>query len=344
MAAHLAEFCDRSFVAAFRRARLTVVATLLASSVCVLAAEGTDAGGEAEPLEEAFESELDRRITVGQAAILGVVEGLTEYLPVSSTGHLILTSHFLGLSRFEKAEDGLQLRKVRGLDAFEIVIQVGAILAVLGLSHKHVRRILLGLLGRDPGGLRLLGLLLTAFLPAAVIGILFRAPIKAFLFSPHTVAVALALGGVLMIAVERGWYGRQPRESRETDLFRLTFRGALIIGLMQCLALCPGMSRSMVTILGGVLVGLNMVAAAEFSFLLALPTLGGATLYEGLSELEALVSGVGPGALFVGIAVSWVVAALTVAGLVKWLTRHGLVPFGVYRLIVAAVVLIVLIV
>lgn len=282
------------------------------------------------------------RMTVADAAVLGVVEGLTEYLPVSSTGHLILASHFLGLSRFETTGDGTELAKVPGLDAFEIVIQIGAILAVLGLYRHHVLRIILGVFGRDPEGLRLLALLLIAFLPAALLGVLFRDAIKALLFSPYTVAVALAVGGLLMIGLERAWYRRQPEGSRETDLFRLTFRGALLIGCMQCLALCPGMSRSMVTILGGVLVGLNMVAAAEFSFLLALPTLGGATLYEGVSELDALIHGVGPLAIVVGIVVSWIIAALTVKGLVKWLTRHGLVPFGIYRIVVAGVVLIVL--
>jgi len=264
------------------------------------------------------------------------VEGLTEYLPVSSTGHLILAAHYLGMdgSRDEQKRFG----KAPALAAFEIVIQAGAVVAVLGLYRRRVAQMLLGLVGRDPGGRRLVGLLLLAFLPAAVSGLLLRDTVKARLFTPSAVAGALAVGGIGMIAVEF-WFRRRKRAcSPLEDITGLRWRQALVIGLLQCLALWPGTSRSMVTIAGGVLVGLNMAAAAEFSFLLALPTLGAATAYEGLSEWHGLVDGVGLPALIVGMTTSAVVAAVAVKGLVRWLTGHGLTPFGVYRIVVAAVV------
>lgn len=310
----------------------------------VWAAEGTESGtgGTSAQLVEkspTVEGPVGERFGIFDAAVLGVVEGLTEYLPVSSTGHLIVASHWMGLSRFVEDERGdTELLKAPALDAFEIVIQVGAILAVLGIYHRHVRRIVEGLLGRDTEGLQLLGKLLIAFFPAAIMGILYRDDIKALLFNPLTVAVALAGGGVAMIVLERFWGARSDGVKRCDEVFSLSYRGALVVGLFQCLALCPGMSRSMVTIVGGVAGGLGLVAAAEFSFLLALPTLGGATVYEGLSELDALTNSVGWGPLLLGIGLSWALAALTVKGLVRWLTGHGLTPFGLYRVFAAVVI------
>jgi undecaprenyl-diphosphatase len=256
---------------------------------------------------------------------------------VSSTGHLILASHYMGLSG-GGGEGGRQFSAAPALDTFEIVIQAGAILAVLGLYRRRVGEMVLGLAGRNPAGLRLVGLLLVAFLPAAAVGLLLRDLIKAHLFSPVTVALALAAGGCVMIGVEYWFRRRAVSRPPAGDVTCLRWSQALCIGLLQCLALCPGTSRSMVTILGGVLVGLDMVAAAEFSFLLALPTLGAATLYEGWSERGALAADVGVLPLLLGIVVSAVVAALSVKGLVRWLTGHGLTPFGIYRVLVAALV------
>ena len=282
-----------------------------------------------------------RPIQPWESVLLGIVEGVTEYLPISSTGHLVLTSHYLGLSKFVEDEGGEETRLVKApsLDTFSIVIQAGAILAVLGLYRKRVVEMIEGVLGRSREGLHLLIVLVIAFLPAAVVGLLFRDMIHKFLFSPVTVAAALALGGVFMIVVEKVWYDREEADSRWPDFHRLTYRKALIIGLFQCLALCPGVSRSMVTIVGGILVGLDMVAAAEFSFLLALPTLGGATFYEGLKEYEGLTQDNSGVTVLLGVAVSCVVAAVSVRALVTWLTRHGLVSFGYYRIALGAVVL-----
>lgn len=281
-------------------------------------------------------------ISAARAAVFGVVEGLTEYLPVSSTGHLILAGYWMDLSELSGQHGPLGPRIVKdpALDAFEIVIQLGAILAVLGLYRRRVGQMCLGLAGRNKGGLRLLGLLIAAFLPAAIFGFVLRKPIKEFLFNPGAVAIALFAGGVAMIAVERVVRRRGPAPVRSID--DMLLRQALIIGLAQCVAMWPGVSRSMITIVAGLIVGLDILAAAEFSFLLALPTLGAATIYEGWKSWDVLMSSAGPEGLVIGLVVSGVVAALAVKGFVKWLTGHGLLPFGVYRILLAMAVLILL--
>ena len=283
---------------------------------------------------------LEQKISRGDAAVLGVVEGLTEYLPVSSTGHLILASHYMGLSTFsqERGPFGRKIQKGDAIDAFEIVIQFGAVLAVLGLYRRRVGEMCAGLVGRNKAGLRLFLLLLVAFLPAAAVGLVLNGPIKQYLFAPIPVIIALAVGGVLMIVVE--WLVRcRSKTAPRTALDNMLFRQAMIVGLAQCLALWPGTSRSMITILSALVVGLDMVSAAEFSFLLALPTLGAATIFEAAKHSHALTRAAGVDGLLIGLVLSGVVAALAVKGFVKWLTRHGLMPFGVYRLLLAAAVL-----
>jgi undecaprenyl-diphosphatase len=309
---------------------------------------------------------VSEHLSAVQAAILGVVEGLTEYLPVSSTGHLILVNHAMGLSHFTDPAHPLRsgIEKVPAVDAFDIVIQLGAILAVLGLYRKRVGQMVLGLAGRDPAGLRLAVSLLIAFLPAAVVGVAFHGWIKEHLFNPVSVIAALAVGGVLMIVVERYfgrlrlWTLRGRRDAppsdhaqgdpspdrigierpRVTDVVQTRYWQALVIGLAQVLAMWPGTSRSMITILAALVIGFDMLAAAEFSFLLALPTLGAATVYEGAKSWHDLTGSVGVDGMLIGLVVSGVVAALAVKGFVRWLTRHGLLPFGIYRLALAGVV------
>jgi len=309
-----------------RRTALALAAGLVLAAAAV--AQPPAATAPTRPPEP--ETRPAARLTWLQAAVLGVVEGVTEYLPVSSTGHLILTSHWMGLSGAE------------AIEAFEIVIQLGAILAVLGLYRRRVGQMLAGLAGRNPPGLRLAAMLLVAFLPAAIVGLALRKPIKEHLFGPVPVCAALVVGGVAMIVVEHFVWRRRPAARRLAGLEALRFRHALAIGLFQCLAMWPGTSRSMVTILAGLLVGLDMVTAAEFSFLLALPTLGAATVYEGVKDWGALMSSAGPDGLLIGLAVSGVVAALAVKGFVRWLTRHGLLPFGAYRVALGAAVYFVL--
>jgi len=262
-------------------------------------------------------------VNLFQAAILGAVEGLTEFLPVSSTGHLILAAHAMGL--------------VGGvMNAFEIVIQAGALLAVLWLYRARVLEVLRGIADlRSPGGRLLLGLL-AAFLPAAVTGLLLHHWIEEHLFGPLPVAIALFLGGVVMVVFERRRRGRgiAPRYGAVDSI---PVRVAFLIGLFQCASLWPGTSRSMVTILAGLLLGCSAVAAAEFSFLLALPTLGAATLYDFLKHRQELLTGasVGLGATLVGLVVAAVVAVIAIRSFLRYLTRHGLEPFGWYRIALA---------
>lgn len=267
------------------------------------------------------------------AVLLGIVEGLTEFLPVSSTGHLILTSYWLGLA----GPDG---RLYPGVDAFNIVIQAGALLAVIGIYQRRVRAMIQGVFGRDPAGLRLALQLLVAFTPAVVLGLLGGSAIKERLFNPTTVAAALAVGGAAMIAVEvgRSRRGLGPGVGRELEA--MTLRLALIIGLAQCLALWPGTSRSMVTIVAALLLGFTPRAAAEFSFLLALPTLGAATVYDSLKEGGAILEAGGRLGLAIGFVVSCVVAWLAVKTFLAYLTRHGMMVFGYYRIVLAAVVVV----
>ena len=285
---------------------------------------------------------LPARLSAIEAATLGVVEGLTEYLPVSSTGHMILAAHWMGLSGLG-AGDGRLLRRIAanpGLSAFEIVIQLGAILAVMGLYRRRVGQMCLGLIGRDRSGLRLVQMLIIGFLPAAVVGVLFEKPVKEHLFNPAAVSIALVAGGIAMIVVERLVQRRCAAPLPSLDDLQL--RHALVIGLAQCVALWPGVSRSMITIVAGLIIGMDMLAAAEFSFLLALPTLGGATVYEGIRNWSEITAVAGPAGLLIGLVVSGIVAALAVKVFVKWLTGHGLWPFGVYRIILGLVVLIIL--
>ena len=270
------------------------------------------------------------------AAILGVVEGLTEYLPVSSTGHLILTSAWLGLDP-EHA----------GVKAFEVVIQAGALLAVMGIYLPRIRSMLLGVAGKDAKGLTLLGQLFVAFLPAAVVGLGAGDLIKHYLFGVWPVVAALVAGGVLMIAVER-WRnvragGRERAQRGGLGLDAMTYRAALLIGAAQCLAMWPGTSRSMVTIVAALLLGFSPVAAAEFSFLLALPTLGAATAHDLILDYKEILAASGAAGLAIGFGVSCVVAWLAVKGLLRYLTRHGLEVFGWYRIALAAVVAVVMI-
>jgi undecaprenyl-diphosphatase len=279
-----------------------------------------------------------------QAVILGLVEGITEYLPISSTGHLIIASSLMGLQGgpHEKA-----------VDDFEIIIQGGAILAVLGLYWPSVVKMLKGLTGKDPDGFRLLVNLVIAFIPSAVLGLLLKKWIDAHLFALVPVLVSMFLGAIYMILADlwgQGRLGKQPLwRAKEMTIFEVTPKQALMIGLMQCVSLWPGTSRSMMTITGGMFSGLKPRQAAQFSFLLGLPTLTAATLYSLYKNFreakktgtENLFHELGVTACVVGIAVAALSAAAAVKWLVSFLTKHGLAPFGWYR-IALCVVLVVL--
>ncbi len=257
-----------------------------------------------------------------QAAFLGLVEGLTEFLPVSSTGHLILLVDLLG---FEGPPGAL----------FEIVIQLGAILAVTWVYRGKIFDVVVGL-PHDPKAQRFTGNLLLAFLPAMVIGAFAYEFIKGVLFSPWVVSVALIVGGIAIIVIERTQ--KSERYHAPEDI---PWRRALAIGFFQCTAMIPGVSRSGATIMGALLVGVERRAAAEFSFLLAIPTMFAATVYDLYKNRDVLtVDNVA--VIAVGFIVAFIVAMVVVRGVLGFISKHGYVPFAIYRIFIGALMLAIL--
>lgn len=267
-----------------------------------------------------------------QALILGIVEGVTEYLPVSSTGHLLLTQRLLGIESSTAA------------DAFAICIQAGAILAVLGLYRARVVQMARGLLlGADPAGRNLAFAIISAFIPAAILGLLLEAPIKKYLFGGDAwgmwpIVAAWLVGGVAILVVShmRRRSGATPQTG--LNLEHLTIRMAVIIGLAQCIAMWPGVSRSLVTIVGGLLVGLSLPAAVEFSFLLGVVTLSAATAYDALKHGEEMLATFGATPLIIGFIAAWLSAVIAIKWMVGYLQSHGLEIFGWYRVLLAIAV------
>ena len=263
-----------------------------------------------------------------QALVLGIVEGLTEYLPVSSTGHLLLAQRLLGIGGSEAS------------DAFAICIQAGAIVAVIGLYRQRIVQMWAGLRGQNPAGRALAVNLVAAFVPAAGLGFVLQKVLKKYLFGGETwglwpVVAAWFAGGVAILAVNVYRRQREEKHRPRFDLEGLTVKMSLVIGVSQCLALWPGTSRSLVTIVGGILVGLRMRAAVEFSFLLGLLTLGAATSYDALKHGRAMVETYGAGSLALGFIAAWLSAVLAVKWMVAYLNRHGLEVFGYYRIALA---------
>lgn len=255
------------------------------------------------------------------AVILGIIEGLTEFVPISSTGHLILAGHLLGFDG-ERAS------------VFEVVIQLGAILSVVVLYRERFLKLLdftapkAGLVGKE--GLIKMAV---ASLPVLVVGMVAHGAIKRHLFSPLTVAAALIVGALLMIFVER----RRPPVT-VSDVEQLSLRTCLGVGLFQCLALWPGMSRAASTMIGGMLLGVERKVAAEFSFLVAVPVMAAAVGYDLLKSLKLLSFGDVP--LFaVGLIVSFVTALFAIKFFMRLLTSWTLVPFAFYRIGVGVLVL-----
>lgn len=266
---------------------------------------------------------------------MGIVEGLTEFLPVSSTGHLILAGDWLGFPE-------------RIASTFEIFIQLGAIFAVILYFARDLMALLQRVLRRDPAAIRLLINLLIAFIPAAIVGLVFRKQIKAYLFSPLTVGISLVIGGVAMWLVE-AWSARRPpapraqsrhRREHEGGEYHITWQQASLIGLAQITSLIPGMSRAAWTIIGGLVSGLNRVTATRFSFLLAIPTLGAASIYELLKSLDELHIGDVP-AFGVGLVVSFVVALLVIKFLLSYVARNDFKPFAWYRIMVGMLMILI---
>jgi undecaprenyl-diphosphatase len=257
--------------------------------------------------------------TFFDAVLLGLVEGLTEFLPVSSTGHLILMDDLLGFS----GPAG---------QVFEIVIQLGAILAICVLYFRKLLAVLLGL-PVDPAARRFVLNLLWAFLPAAVVGVLAHGFIKAVLFSPWVVSVSLILGGIAILVIER--LRPPPTYHKADDLPPGT---AFKIGCAQVISMIPGVSRAGATIMGAMLLKVDRKAATEFSFFLAIPTMFGATVYD-LYKNRGTLNIDDAQIIAVGFVTAFLAALLVVRSLIGFVSRHGFAPFAWYRILVGALML-----
>lgn len=253
------------------------------------------------------------------AVILGIVEGLTEFLPVSSTGHLILATELFGYDAAQWAQ-------------FNIVIQLGAILAVVVQYFRTFWDMGTGFLKREPVAVRFVRNILVAFMPAAVIGLFAKKGIDAMLESPNVVAWALLIGGVLMLGLEK-----TVRPKGDGGVADLPLKQVIGIGFAQCLAMVPGVSRSGATILGALAMGVNRKTAAEFSFFLAVPTMLGAAAVKIASEPEKLLSGgglIGWGEIATGFIAAFLVALVVIRVFVAYVSRYGFAPFAWYRIVI----------
>ena len=271
-------------------------------------------------------------LTIVKAALLGIVEGITEYLPISSTGHLLVTERLIDVGQHPATKDAA--------DTYTITIQAGSILAVLVLYHGRLMSMLRGVAGRDTAGRQISVATIIAFIPAAFTGVVLEKAIKNHLFGVWPVIVAWAVGGVVILVFSRRFFARG--HATGAPLEQVTVRMALVIGAAQCIALWPGTSRSMVTILAALAVGLSVGAAVEFSFLLGLLTLSAATAYDVLKHGKEMFDTFGIVAPIVGFIFAFVAAVIAVRWLVSYLQRHGLEIFGWYRLGIAALALILL--
>jgi undecaprenyl-diphosphatase len=248
-----------------------------------------------------------------QAIILAIIEGLTEFLPVSSTGHMILAQSLMNVKDPEFAK------------TFEIVIQLGAILAILLL---YIKRFFVGI--------NIYLKLFVAFIPTGIIGLLAYKIIKHYLFNPFTVSISLIIGGVILIVLDK-W--TEQKESEYKQVEDISYSGAIKIGLIQCLSMIPGISRAAATILGGVFSGFNRKQAAEFSFLLAIPTMFAASGYDLLKEHDNIHSSDITLLVFGGF-IAFVVAIIAVKGFIAFLTKYGFKHFGYYRIILGVLFLV----
>lgn len=259
-------------------------------------------------------------VLLAKAAVMGIVEGLTEFLPISSTGHLILAGSLLGFHD-DKSK------------VFDIAIQTGAILAVIIVYWQKLRSTVAGL-ASEPQARRFLLNVAIGFFPAVILGLLFGKAIKAHLFTPTVVASAFIIGGLIILWAER----RQARTVRIESVDDMTPLDALKVGLVQCLAMVPGTSRSGATIIGGMLLGLSRKAATDYSFFLAIPTLIGAGLYS-LYKERALLSWADLPMFATGLLFSFLSAWICVRWLLRYISSHNFVPFAWYRIAFGLVVL-----
>ena len=266
-----------------------------------------------------------------KAVLFGIVEGVTEWLPISSTGHLILLDEFITLNMSDEFKS-----------MFDVVIQLGAILAVIVLFFHKLNPFAPSKSGEEKK--QTWGLwfkVVAAIIPSGIVGVLFDDWMDAHLHNGIVVSIALIVYGIAFILVERRREGKYLNKAAVSDVYDITYKTALMIGLFQCLSLIPGTSRSGSTILGAILIGVGRSAGAEFSFFMAIPTMLGASAIKGLKFLLSGVSATGTeiGVLIVGCVVSFVVSLLVIRGLMQYVRNHSFSAFGVYRIVLGIIVL-----
>ena len=321
---------DAPIASARPRLRVAGAAAVgLAAALVVLAA--SPAGAAVAAAAASATTHASHELTALKAIVLGLVEGITEYLPISSTGHLHVAERLLDVGTKKSTKDAA--------DTYTITIQLGAILAVLLLYRHRLVTMVDGVLGRDDQGRRIVIAVAIAFVPSALVGVVFEKPIKDKLFGAWPIVVAWVIGGVVLL-----WLASRLRVlGREgVSLDVITPRQGLVIGLAQVLALWPGTSRSLVTIIAALYVGLDIVASVEFSFLLGFVTLTAATGYEGLKHGKEMIDTYGLVNPVIGLVVAFVSAAAAITWMIRYLERHDLSIFGWYRIAIAALTLLLL--
>ncbi len=290
--------------------------------------------GVLPPLVAAGPEDATKQLTTTQAVILGIVEGLTEYLPISSTGHLLVTKDLLGMNTAE-SDVVQQATETNAINAYLVCIQFGAILAILFLCAHRFKKILKGLFQGDAEGRRLLVNLSLALLPAVVIGLILEGPIKKFLFGTYPVIIAWFVGGVVILFISFYFKNRHRDLHQGKEIEDIGPQIALFIGVAQCLAMWPGVSRSLATILGGLFLGLSMKATVEFSFLLGAVTLTAASAYDVLKHGSDMLAVLELRSMVLGLVFAFVAAVLSVKWMIHYLNKYGLEIFGYYRIVLA---------
>jgi len=312
-------------IVSFADRKQIIILVLLVSCLIVIMISRVNAA--AQPSQS-------KQMTLIQATVLGLVEGLTEYLPISSTGHLLLARDLLGLDSLT-SDINDTASAMEAVNAYLVCIQFGAILAILVVCAHRFKLILMGIFKGDADGRRLLAHLILALLPAVVIGLILEGVIKQFLFGIYPVILAWFVGGVAILVIAFIFKSKKIDLHQGKAIEDMTAKTALLIGLVQCLAMWPGVSRSLATILGGLFLGLSMPATVEFSFLLGAVTLSAASVYDVLKHGQDMLAMFDFGSMMLGLVVAFVAAILSVKWMIGYLNKYGLALFGYYRIAIA---------
>ncbi|RLC10400.1 MAG: undecaprenyl-diphosphate phosphatase [Deltaproteobacteria bacterium] len=286
------------------------------------------------PAVAAVPADEPKQLTTTQAVILGIVEGLTEYLPISSTGHLLVTKDLLGMHT-AGADMARQATETDAINAYLVCIQFGAILAILFVFAHRFKKILKGLFQGDADGRRLLANLILALLPAVVIGLMLEGPIKKYLFGTYPVIAAWFVGGGVILFISFYFKTRHRDLHQGKEIEDIGPKVAIFIGVAQCLAMWPGVSRSLATILGGLFLGFSMKATVEFSFLLGAVTLTAASAYDVLKHGSDMLAVLEIRSMVLGLVFAFAAAVLSVKWMIHYLNKYGLEIFGYYRIVLA---------